>query len=215
MKPKEKIKRYIVFLIGLFISAFGVSFITKANLGTSPITSIPYVLSLGIPLSLGAFTFIFSMFLLLLQLIILRKNFKSESWLQIPVIFLFSVFIDLTMYLLRFMTPSSYIVKLIYLLIGCVILGSGVYGEILADVVMLPGESIVNAISITWHTDFGKTKVAVDAAMSVTAGLISLLMFHTIQGVREGTIIASLLVGTIARFLNRKFTSLPNRLFNK
>ena len=31
----NKLKRYIIFLIGLFINSLGVSLITKANLGTS------------------------------------------------------------------------------------------------------------------------------------------------------------------------------------
>ena len=82
----EKLKRYIVFLIGLFINSLGVSLITKADLGTSPISSIPYVLSLNFPFTLGQFTIAFSL-----------------------------------------------------LLIGCVILGFGVYTEALADAAMLPG----------------------------------------------------------------------------
>lgn len=44
----ERAKRYLVFLVGLFINAMGVSLITKADLGTSPISSIPYVLSLNL-----------------------------------------------------------------------------------------------------------------------------------------------------------------------
>lgn len=46
----EKLKRYLLFLAGLFINSLGVSLITKADLGTSPISSIPYVLSLNSPL---------------------------------------------------------------------------------------------------------------------------------------------------------------------
>lgn len=65
----EKLKRYILFFIGLFINAFGVSLITKADLGTSPISSIPYVLSLHFPMTQGTFTVIFSLFLIALQLI--------------------------------------------------------------------------------------------------------------------------------------------------
>ena len=42
----NKLKRYVIFLIGLFVNSLGVSLITKASLGTSPISSIPYVLSL-------------------------------------------------------------------------------------------------------------------------------------------------------------------------
>lgn len=62
----EKLKRYIIFIIGLYINSFGVSLITKAMLGTSPISSIPYVLSLNFPFSLGQFTIFFSLFLIVL-----------------------------------------------------------------------------------------------------------------------------------------------------
>ena len=96
----EKRKRYLIFLVGLFVNSLGVSLITKANLGTSPISSIPYVLSLNFPFTLGNFTIFFSIFLIVLQLIILRKNFKLEHILQIPVSIIFGYFIDLTMILL-------------------------------------------------------------------------------------------------------------------
>lgn len=85
----EKFKRYLIFLVGLFISSLGVSLVTKANLGTSPISSIPYVLSLNFSLTLGNFTIIFSLFLIALQLLILRNDFKLEHLLQIPISILF------------------------------------------------------------------------------------------------------------------------------
>lgn len=55
----NKLKRYLLFLVGLFVNALGVSLVTKANLGTSPISSIPYVLSLNFPFTLGNFTIFF------------------------------------------------------------------------------------------------------------------------------------------------------------
>lgn len=142
----EKLKRYVIFLIGLFINSLGVSFVTKANLGTSPISSIPYMLSLNLKFTLGQFTIIFSLFLVVLQLIILRKKFKPEHILQIPISIIFGYFIDLTMSMLYFIKPQSYIMSIIYLIIGCIILGFGVYTEVLADVAMLPGESFVRAV---------------------------------------------------------------------
>ena len=81
----EKAKRYIVFFIGLFINALGISFITKADLGTSPISSIPYTLSLYFPFTLGEFTVAFSVFLILLQILLLRSRFEKIQLLQIPV----------------------------------------------------------------------------------------------------------------------------------
>lgn len=209
----EKLKRYIVFLIGLFINSLGVSLITKANLGTSPISSVPYVLSLNFPFTLGQFTIAFSLLLILIQLIILRRNFKAEHLLQIPISILFGYFIDLTMVMLFFVNPQTYLSSVVYLLIGCVILGFGVYTEVLANVAMLPGESFVRAVSSTWKTEFGSTKVAFDVSLTVIAAVLSLLFAHRLDGVREGTIIAALLVGFIARLFGRWLTFLEPLLF--
>lgn len=209
----NKLKRYIIFLIGLFVNSLGVSLITKANLGTSPISSIPYVLSLNFPLTLGNFTIIFSLFLIILQLFILRKNFKAEHLLQIPISILFGYFIDLTMLLFAFVNPTTYISKIVYLLIGCVILGFGVYMEVLADVAMLPGESFVRAIVQTWHREFGSTKVCFDVSMAVIAAVLSFILAHRLDGVREGTVIAALLVGFLARQFGRALAFVKPLLF--
>lgn len=209
----NKGKRYLVFVIGLFINSLGVSLITKASLGTSPISSIPYVLSLKLPMTLGEFTIFFSVLLILLQLLILRKKFPLEHFLQIPISIAFGYFIDLTMLMLSFVQPDSYLYSLLALLIGCVILGFGVYTEVLANVAMLPGESFVRAVSETWKTDFGTTKVAFDVSMTVIAGGLSFLFFGTLNGVREGTIIAAILVGFIARLFGRAFKNLDAKLF--
>lgn len=213
MKQTYIIKRYLIFLAGLFINSLGVSFVTKASLGTSPISSIPYTLSLGFTPTLGQFTIVFSILLIVMQIVLLRKNFKKHQLLQIPVSVLFGYFIDFTMMLLQFLTPSTYILKILSLLCGCVILGFGVYIEVLADVVMLPGEAFVKAVSSTFHTEFGITKVVFDGSMAVTAGVLSLFLFHHIEGVREGTIIAALIVGMIARFFGKRLHFLEPALF--
>ena len=209
----EKLKRYLIFLVGLFVNSLGVSLITKANLGTSPISSIPYVLSLNFPFTLGNFTIFFSIFLIVLQLIILRKNFKLEHILQIPVSIIFGYFIDLTMILFFWVNPEAYIMKIVYLLMGCLILGVGVYMEVLADVVMLPGESFVRAIVLTWKTNFGTTKICFDVSMSVIAAVLSFVFAGRLAGVREGTVIAALLVGFIARLIGKKLVFLKDMIF--
>lgn len=209
----NKLKRYILFLVGLFVNAFGVSLVTKANLGTSPISSIPYVLSLNFPLTLGNFTIIFSVFLIVLQILILRKNFKTENILQIPVSIAFGYFIDLTMNMLIWLNPEKYVFKIIALIIGCVVLGFGVYLEVLADVVMLPGESFVRAIVQTWNTNFGTTKIIFDSSMTVIAGVLSFIFFGKLNGVREGTIVAALLVGFIARLFGKYLSFIKPYIF--
>ena len=190
MTRREWCKRYLFFLAGLFINSFGVSFITKAALGTSPISSVPYTLSLGFSPTLGMFTLYMSIVLILIQMILLRKDFPRQYLLQIPVSFLFSWFIDMTMELLGFLSPAAYPAKVICLLLGCAILGFGVFMEMAAGVVMLPGECFV------------RTKVAFDTSITVAAAIIGIVLYRELAGVREGTIVAAVLVGMIARRLN-------------
>lgn len=199
----ELIKRYIFLLAGLFVNGLGVSFITKAGLGTSPITSIPYTLSLGFTPTVGMFTLVFNIFLIILQVILLRRNFQLQNLLQLPIIALFSFFIDLTMSLLGFMQPETYAMKVVSLIVGCLILGFGVFMEMVAHVAMLPGEATVRAVSDVFSTDFGKTKIAFDSSMTVIAAILSFIMFKHLDGVREGTIVAAILVGFIARLFKK------------
>ena len=205
----EKVKRYLVFLVGLFVNSLGVSLITRADLGTSPISSIPYVLSLNFSVTLGEFTIAFSLLLIVLQLLILRKNFKPEHWLQIPISVAFGYFIDLTTAMLGDFRLTSYPAQFAFLLFGCVVLGVGVYLEVLPNVAMLPGESFVRAVCTTWKREFGASKIAFDVSMTVLAAVLSVVL----AGVREGTVVAALLVGFIARQLNKRLRDLPSRLF--
>lgn len=210
----ELIKRYIFLLAGLFVNGLGVSFITKAGLGTSPITSIPYTLSLGFTPTVGMFTLVFNIFLVILQVILLRRNFQLQNLLQLPIIALFSFFIDLTMSLLGFMQPETYAMKVVSLIVGCLILGFGVFMEMVANVAMLPGEATVRAVFDVFSTDFGKTKIAFDSSMTVIAAILSFIMFRHLDGVREGTIVAAILVGFIARLFKKYISGIEKILIS-
>lgn len=214
MNKNHLCKRYFIFIIGLFINSLGVAVITKAALGTSPISSIPYVLSLYFPLTLGQFTILFSLFLIFFQILILGKKFEKVSLLQIPVSVAFGYFIDFSMFLLGWLSPENYFFRFLALFVGCLILGFGVYTEVIADVVMLPGEAFVKAVTKRFHTEFGITKVCFDAGMTVFAAALSLLLFVRLNGVGAGTVIAALIVGIIARYFGRVLKPLTRRLLS-
>ena len=100
MRKEEIFKRYLLFIIGLFVNSLGICFIIKADLGSSPISSLPYTISLKSPISLGTLTFILNLFLIAGQMLILKKDFKQREWLQLPISVLFGVFIDLSMWMI-------------------------------------------------------------------------------------------------------------------
>ncbi len=101
------------------------------------------------------------------------------------------------------MQPETYAMKVVSLIVGCLILGFGVFMEMAANVAMLPGEATVRAVSDVFSTDFGKTKIAFDSSMTVIAAILSFIMFRHLDGVREGTIVAAILVGFIARLFKK------------
>lgn len=193
-------KRYLLFISGLFFVSLGISCIVKSMLGTAPISSAPYVLSLRYPVSLGGFTFIINMIFLLGQVIILRRQFQYIQLLQIPMTGIFGCFIDFTMLILSTVAPEMYMGRVFILLLGICIMALGIALEIIGDVVVLPGEGIVNAIATHWHFDFGNTKTCFDTSIVLFAGLLSLLYFGEIRGIREGTLASALITGSIAKF---------------
>lgn len=214
MQKSELIKRYLFFLVGLFVNALGVACITKANLGTSPITSVPYVLSLGFQPTIGQFTILWNLLLVACQVALLRRKFRPVMLLQVPVAALFGVFIDFSMdRVLGWLTPASYPAQAAALLIGCAVLGFGVFMEVAADVVMLPGEATSSTISKLSGREFGTVKVCVDVSMCVIAVILSLVLFQGLQGVREGTVVSALLVGFLSRLFKRWLGEAVQRLF--
>ena len=214
MSKKETEKRYVLFVISLFISALGVAFTKHGDLGVSPISSVANVMSIKLDFfSLGIWLIIWNCVLILGQILILRKKFKPIQLLQIPLSFLFGYFTDFGLWLVGFIPAKSYIMRLVMVFIGIVILGFGVSLSVSANVIMNSGEAFVKAISDTTNKNFGNVKIAFDVSCVVLALILSLLFFDfTIVGTREGTIISALCTGLVVK-LFRKLTDEPvNRL---
>lgn len=199
------IYRYLLFIVGLFFNAFGIAFFTKSTLGTTPISSLPYTLSLIFPkLTLGNFTIIISMVLILLQIIILRKKAKiMDILLQIPVSFLFGYIIDFAMWVLSGLQLGNYFSKLVSMLIGCVIISFGAYFEVIADVTMLPADGFTRAITKVTQKEFGNVKLITDMSQAVLAMILGLIFLRRLAGVREGTLVGAVLIGNIVKVIGR------------
>ena len=144
-----------------------------------------------------------NMLFILLQVLLLRKNFQFIQLLQIGTNFLFSAFIDVDMSLLSWLNPSSIPLRLIGLAAGCVILAFGICVEVAPDVIVVPGEGVVRAIARVSGREFGKVKICFDVTLIAISFLSSLLFFHGLQGIGIGTVISALAVGPIVSFFNR------------
>lgn len=201
---KTYLPRYLWFLAGVLINSFGVALITRAALGTSPISSLPYVLSFRFPVTLGQFTFAMNLFFILGQVLLLRRDFQPIQLLQVAVNAVFNAFIDVSMGLLSWLEISSLPMAVLVLALGCAVLAFGISVEVAPRVLMVPGEGIVQAIAAVTGWRFGNVKVGFDAALVATALVLSLLFFHRLQGLGAGTILSALAVGRFVNLYNRR-----------
>lgn len=209
MKQHHYVSRYLWFVLGVLVNSFGVALITQAALGTSPISSIPYVLSLRFPITLGEFTFILNLVYILGQIVLLRRVFQPIQLLQIAVNVIFSAFIDVSMNLLSWLQPDHIVVKLIALILGCAILGVGISIEVAPDVLVVPGEGIVRAMTQVSGKRFGSVKVLFDCTLVAIALILSFLFFHGLNGLGLGTVISALIIGRFVNLYNRYLPLIP------
>ena len=173
----------------------GISLITKSYLGTSPISSVPYVLCLVFPVTFGEFAFLLGVFFLCAEILILGKDFPKIQLLQVFIGVILGIFIDLGMHILYFVEPAQYASRIVILLSGCIVLALGVYLEMSSKTFVYPGDAIVKIIADKAGKKFGTTKIAFDTTLCCTAGIISYFSFGTLKGLGEGTIISAFLVG--------------------
>ncbi|MFI3331416.1 MAG: DUF6198 family protein [Rikenellaceae bacterium] len=215
MSVKELIHRYLVFVLGLIIMSMGVAVITYSYLGTSPISSTPYVFSLNTRWSMGTYLFFLGIFLVIVQVCIMgwaksRERYK-ELLLQIPSTMLFGIFTDISMWMLTGFAPEDYYMKILTLVAGSFILALGVAIQVEANVTMMGGEYTVRVIAEQMNKRFGDIKMFFDSALVILAVSISLVFSSNIQGVREGTIIAAVITGPFVRVISPRLGFLTNR----
>lgn len=205
MSKKEVFRRYIVFILGLFFAGVGVAFTKHGDLGVSPISSVPNVVSIKFPvMTLGSWLIVWNCVLIVGQIIILRRDFKMYQLFQIPLSFLFGWFTNFGMWITSFIPVPNYFVKLVMLFSGIVVLAFGISLSVIANVIMNSGEAFVKAISDTVHKEFGYVKVAFDVTCVILAIVLSLVFFQgKIVGSREGTIISALLTGLVVKFITK------------
>lgn len=195
--------RCLSFLLGLFIMGCGIATITNTNLGTTPITSIPYAVNSIFPLTIGTYTALMNATFVLVERFVLgKKRFKIRNVLQILPVFFFALCIDFWMHHTSFVLDLSYIERLGFLGLGIVIMAVGILIEVASNIIVLPGEGLVLAIAYVTRKNFGSIKVICDTTMVAIGMTIGLVGLGSVVGVGEGTICSAILTGFVVRFLS-------------
>jgi len=216
MSKSDYLRRYVLYLLGLYVLGLALALIIRSGLGTSPISSWAYVMSCNTPLTVGTYTIIINTVMMLLQCLVLRhhglRNELVNIALQLPFSFIFGMFIDLNVQFVSLIPVPNYLVQLVLLIVGCFVQALGVLFEVKAQVTMMSAEALVNYICVRWHKEFGLLKVRFDVCLVLLAVAFSVgfalrdgrsILDGILAGAREGTVIAALCVGQIVRLYAR------------
>lgn len=206
------IKRIILFVDGLFVMSLGVGLSIKSGLGVTPISSIPYSLTLASGVNIGITTVIFNALLVFLQIPILKKRFNPKRLLQLINAFMFGYFTDLSLWILSPMPDLPLDVNFTLLIVSMFLIAIGILIYMPANIAPLPGEGVVEAVSLAYDKRFSKVKVCFDTSMVVLSLIICGLFTSDIFGsVNVGTILAAIFIGIIIRYLTELYEKITGK----
>lgn len=196
------IRRTCIFVLGVFIMSLGIAIAVRADLGTTPIASLPTVLSFATNLSVGFYIIVLNMMFFLLQIAILRKRFSVHQLFQIPITLAFGLFIDIGLYLTQWLEPLNYQTQWLWTLVSVILVAIGVYVETLPRLSYLPGNGVVVALTMVQdRLSFGTLKIILDGILLGVSVIMSLILLGGLEGIGEGTIFATLAVGALIRMI--------------
>ncbi len=216
MNKKDRIISFIwqhvLLLISLFIMTVGVAVCVRSMLGSSVISTLPYVFETagrqipGVPrLTIGQYTYLMNGLLVVGQLCVLRRRFEAVQLFQLLVGFVFGSLIDLNMWLTTWLQPTTLWMQIVAQVAGCTLLGLGIALEVRCGSVTMPGEGFPVAISAVTGIEFAKVKIGVDTTLVVLAVAAGYAFFGTWQWhiVGIGTLFAMVYVGIVVRVAGR------------
>ena len=218
-KVFEMVRRCIAYVLGMFFIASGVSFSRSTNWGISPVNSIPNVLSLKFTqISMGKWIIIVFTCFLLIQALILLKQFKWYSILQLASSTLFGFLVDGTDALYGLFLPENQEIwlKIVLIVVSTVIIAFGIFLYLEANIMSMPGEGVTLALSKRTKLHLSTCKIIFDVSVILIASLLSIAFFWDsevfwsldgtsgmLRGVGIGTVVIAVFVGVVMKPIMR------------
>lgn len=208
MDPAKRYRtstRWLLFFFGLWVMTIGIAVMIHADLGTTPISTVPAAIAAATPFSFGVITIPMSMLFVFAQMLILRREFARFQLWQLLIAVVFGLLCDLSLVMTAFVQPGNYILQWAAVVVGTVLVSLGVFLQILPRILYSPAEGIVVVIALATGWRFGTVKQCFDWLLVVVAVGISLIFVGELAGVREGTVFAAVAVGGLAKLYQRMY----------
>jgi len=204
--------RILIYILGLFCLAMGVAFSINSNLGVSPVNSLPYVISRISGTAMGTCVIAVFCIYILLQIIILRKEFKPINLTQIIFSTIFGYFVNFAKWIIGDFVIPTYPGKLLMLAISLLFIAVGVLLYIEVKLVPMPMEGLSLAIAGKTGFSFPNMKIIVDCIVVVAGVILSFLFLHKLDGIREGTVITAIVTGKIIALIKKPLSPLIQKI---
>ena len=185
-----------MYIVGLFILAFGVAMAINSRLGVSPVNAIPYTTGRIFDTDPGRWATAMFILFAFMQIAILRKDFRPFDTIQIIFAVIFGYFLDFTLWIQGGFQLPTYFGQLTMLIGSIILIAAGLVIIISTKIVALPPEALCMAIaSKIKGAKFHNVKIVVDSSLVLIAIILSLLIMGDIEGIREGTALSAILIG--------------------
>ena len=188
-------KQIPIYILGLFVMAFGVVLIRKAEMGMSPISAIPAAIANITPFTLGNASIGFHVFCIILQLILVRK-ITLKTVLLLPLAVVFGYIIDLYMFILD-LGAMVYWCRIVLCLSGIVFTALGIVIIVSVDLMLPAPDAFLLAASRYFDRSLSRVKITGDISWVIIAAFIELLYMENIVSVGIGTLISMYLTGKL------------------
>lgn len=197
-------KRIFNYIFGLYLITLGVAFSIKSGLGSAPVSSIPYAMNLIWTVEIGVATFIFHAILVVIELILLRRDFKKKHFLQVFVGVLFGAFTSFSVSLMNFIPPADiFFLALAMTALSIFFIALGLFFYVPTNIIPLSVEGVTQAVAIVTDKPFSKIKVYLDVTIVSTAFILSYGFLGQLGSVGIGTILGALLIGTTVKYIHK------------
>ncbi len=214
--PSNITQRIILYCIGLFVLAMGVTISINSNLGVSPTNSLPYVLSLVLKMEMATTVIIAFSTYTLMQILILGKEFKWINITQILFSTIFGYFVDFTNFLLGDFQIPTFAGQLVMMVASILFIAVGISLYLEAKLVSMPMEGLAQAITYKLKkVTFGNVKMSVDIASVTIATILSFAFLGGLKGVGIGTIISAFCVGKCIPFVKKYTEPMTSKLYKE
>lgn len=201
---KLTFKRIFNYVFGLFLITLGVAFSIKSGLGSTPVASIPYALNLILNVDLGITTLMFQIFLVCLELVLLRGDFKRKHFLQVFVSLIFGAFTSFSISLVSFVPPAdNLIIAFLMSFFSVVLIALGIFFYVPTNIVPVSVEGAIQAIAIVTDNPFPKIKICFDVAVVSSSLILSYVFLGNFGSVGIGTIIGAVFIGYVVKIIHK------------